>query len=308
MVELTPGTPPVRRASRGRQVERFMRRHKITTGIGAFALLGALGNLGSGGTTDPSTHTTASQKLVTHAAASPTRTPESTATSAPAATKAAPPVKAAPASKPAPTVVQAGVAGPDSRLTPGSILAASTTARVCTSGYSASVRNVTTATRQQVFAAYGIAYPPAAGAYELDHRIPLELGGDNAATNLWPEPYHTGVGSADVKDHLENHLHALVCSGQVSLAAAQHAMAGDWWAAAAKYNPMSVRTVTVTKPTPAAPALTPKATRPASNDQGTVHPGSFCAPSGASGRTTAGTAMVCGTTANSPSRGRWHKA
>ena len=52
----------------------------------------------------------------------------------------------------------------------------------------------------------------APGAYELDHLIPLELGGGNAATNLWPEAHH-GVGSASVKDQLENHLHVLVCSG-----------------------------------------------------------------------------------------------
>jgi len=150
-----------------------------------------------------------------------------------------------------------GVAEPDRHLTPGSLLAASTRGRVCTPGYSASVRYVTAATRRQVFAAYGIAYPPPTGAYELDHLIPLELGGGNAASNLWPQPYHHSAGSADVKDHLENHLHALVCAGQLGLTAAQHAIAGDWWTAAATYNPLTVHPATrppSTAPAPAPPA------------------------------------------------------
>ena len=38
-----------------------------------------------------------------------------------------------------------------------------------------------------------------------------------------------------------------------------------------------------------------------------VNPGSFCKPAGAVGVTQAGTAMLCGTTLNSPSRARWHR-
>ena len=230
------------------------------------------------------------------------------------ATSAAP-IAAMPAKQPvkapAPLLVlaHAGVAEPNRQLTPRSLLATSTTARVCTAGYTASVRHVTTATRQQVFAAYRIAYPPPTGAYELDHLIPLELGGGNAATNLWPQPYHRGTGSADVKDHLENHLHALVCSGQVRLVAAQTAVAGDWWAAAARYNPIVVHRRAFT-PAPGVrrPTPPPAAPKPPSTDQGTVRGGSFCAPAGATGHTSAGTAMVCGTTANSPTRARWHRA
>ncbi|MGO4690637.1 HNH endonuclease family protein [Glaciibacter sp. 2TAF33] len=55
-------------------------------------------------------------------------------------------------------------------------------------------------------------------------------------------------------------------------------------------------------PAPAAPA--PVAPAPA---PGVVHPGAFCAPSGATGVTSKGTAMVCGTTPNSPDRARWHQ-
>ena len=192
-------------------------------------------------------HSTSSPALdpLVSASAAPTTTPAAAASaeaatapvaSGPAAVASIPPVPAGASGRTSP----GGVAEPDRRLTPGSVLAASTVPKVCTSGYTRTVRNVPTSTREQVYAAYAIAYPPAAGSYELDHLIPLELGGDNAVTNLWPQPYHRGAGSADVKDHLENHLHALVCSGQVALSDAQQAIAGNWWVAAAKYNPISV--------------------------------------------------------------------
>ncbi len=53
----------------------------------------------------------------------------------------------------------------------------------------------------------------------------------------------------------------------------------------------------VPAPAPAAPAPAPAV----------VHPGSFCSPAGAVGVTSAGTAMVCGTTPKSPDRARWHR-
>lgn len=46
-------------------------------------------------------------------------------------------------------------------------------------------RNVSTSRKNRVYAEYGI---PAEerGAYEIDHRISLAIGGDNSMTNLWP--------------------------------------------------------------------------------------------------------------------------
>ena len=68
--------------------------------------------------------------------------------------------------------------------------------------------------------------------YEYDHLVSLELGGaPNDARNLWPEP----GGSPNVKDPLENRLHALVCDGTITLAAAQRAIAVDWVAAYHRY-------------------------------------------------------------------------
>jgi hypothetical protein len=58
---------------------------------------------------------------------------------------------------------------------------------------------------------------------EEDHLVPLELGGSNDITNLWPE-----AGKIpNPKDPVENELRRAVCDGTVSLAAAQAAVARD---------------------------------------------------------------------------------
>jgi hypothetical protein len=107
-------------------------------------------------------------------------------------------------------------------------------ARFCVSGYTRQVRNVSDSERYQVFAEYHVPYANHA-AYEVDHLIPLELGGDNSIRNLWPER-----GSIpNAKDGLENELHNLVCEGRLSTATAQHAIATDWVAALQRYGSSS---------------------------------------------------------------------
>ena len=55
-------------------------------------------------------------------------------------------------------------------------------------------------------------------AYQEDHLISLELGGDPTdPRNLWPEPYPR----ASAVDQIENELNARVCSGALSLRDAQ---------------------------------------------------------------------------------------
>lgn len=123
-----------------------------------------------------------------------------------------------------------GVALPNAHLTPGATFVGATATQVCTPGWASAHRNVTYAQYHEVYAEYGVRYPEPYGTYELDHLIPLELGGDNANTNLWPEPASPSPGFHQ-KDDLENTLHDLVCAGSLSLAAAQHAIASNWYAA-----------------------------------------------------------------------------
>jgi hypothetical protein len=124
---------------------------------------------------------------------------------------------------------------PDPRCTPGSIDPAVTQAdirsTICKSGYTAKVRPKEALTEKFK---YGIAYPaygtPSSERTELDHLVPLELGGSNDATNLWPEYPPT----PNPKDKVENALNAAVCDGRVSLTAAQDAIASDWLTAEKK--------------------------------------------------------------------------
>jgi hypothetical protein len=94
-------------------------------------------------------------------------------------------------------------------------------------GYTKKVRNVPAEMKRKVYQEYGItSHGP--GDYEVDHLIPLELGGSNSIKNLWPESHRTSPWNAQVKDRLEGKLHELVCGGQLDLKTAQRAIASDW--------------------------------------------------------------------------------
>jgi hypothetical protein len=119
---------------------------------------------------------------------------------------------------------------PDPACTPGAVNPAVTPATIgrtiCVTGWAATVRPPEAVTEQEKaasLAAYGDTGP--LGAYEYDHLVPLELGGaTNDPRNLWPEP----GASPNPKDAVEDELRREVCDGQMSLRAAQHAIAGNW--------------------------------------------------------------------------------
>ncbi len=62
--------------------------------------------------------------------------------------------------------------------------------------------------------------------HELDHLVPLCLGGNNSAANLWPQ----AAPDDHVKDELETTLCDAVCLGKVPQA--QSEIASDWIGAA----------------------------------------------------------------------------
>jgi 5-methylcytosine-specific restriction endonuclease McrA len=57
---------------------------------------------------------------------------------------------------------------------------------LCVPGYTKKVRNVPAEMKREVYEEYGITSHES-GDYEVDHLIPLELGGSNSIKNLWPE-------------------------------------------------------------------------------------------------------------------------
>ena len=73
--------------------------------------------------------------------------------------------------------------------------------------------------------------------YEIDHLIPLCLGGADDVSNLWPQPRRTiePEWNAEAKDRLEAKLCTMVCAGTLEVGAAQEAIARDWVAAYRQY-------------------------------------------------------------------------
>lgn len=187
---------------------------------------------------------------------------------------------------------------PDPRCTPGALNPAVTQSTIhqtiCRAGYSSSIRPSTRITEPEKLAsirAYG--FHQTARHYEYDHLISLELGGAaNDRRNLWPE----NGASPNLKDKVENYLHERVCDGRMLLSHAQRIVARGW---VSFYNQ---RIKPKPRPRPA-PRPAPPTSAP---DEGTVHPGSFCSPQGATGHTTAGTPMVCEPA--SDGRDRWQSS
>jgi hypothetical protein len=114
---------------------------------------------------------------------------------------------------------------PDPACTPGAVM--TTDMNVVCQHSTRERRRVSPEVHRQAFSEYGTSYPQPRGAYEVDHLIPLELGGDNTIANLWPESAEPAPGFHQ-KDEVENFLHRQVCSGTMSLTEAQRQIATDW--------------------------------------------------------------------------------
>ncbi|MFG3227306.1 hypothetical protein ACGF07_21290 [Kitasatospora sp. NPDC048194] len=134
---------------------------------------------------------------------------------------------------------------PDPNCTPGAISPAVNQGNlndtICKpGGYTSTIRppaNITGKEKAENAKSYGYTGPM--GDAEYDHLISLQLGGDpNDPRNLWiqpPSPGHVpGKGPNNPKDSVETHLHTAICKGQITLAAAQAAIAADWTTAEAK--------------------------------------------------------------------------
>jgi hypothetical protein len=120
---------------------------------------------------------------------------------------------------------------PDKTLTPGDSLRVSKD-DLCKSEYESPTSKVPTALKREVFDRYGI--NPNTIGYNVDHLIPVGLGGSNSIKNLWPQPL-SGAWNYDMKNHLEKRLLKLVCAGKLELEQARREIATDWTSAYRKY-------------------------------------------------------------------------
>lgn len=123
---------------------------------------------------------------------------------------------------------------PDRALTPGAIDTAVTQnniqSTVCVRGYTDKVRpdkKYTNRLKHEQLQQYRYADRDVKN-YELDHLIPLNIGGNPSdPKNLWPQSRH-GEWSAEQKNDLEFVVYKMVCQGEISLHEAQQRMAKDW--------------------------------------------------------------------------------
>lgn len=216
----------------------------------ALAVAGCAGQAPSGPATAPAP-TPASP--TTAATPAPTPSPSATPTATPLDVDDESGVSLAPGASfsPGPTGLPVGSTAPGSTadrlpgepdpvLTPGALNPAVTQATIgstiCVSGWTATIRppsSYTTNLKKQQIVQYTYTDTSTAD-YEEDHLISLELGGaPTDPRNLWPEPYTASLPDgrptgAHTKDGFETQLKNKVCSGTISLAAAQSEI-GDHW-------------------------------------------------------------------------------
>jgi hypothetical protein len=132
---------------------------------------------------------------------------------------------------------------PDSVITPGAINLNITQqnihSTVCVKGYTKTIRppaHFTNKLKKRQIREYGYA-DRNPKHYEEDHLIALSIGGaPDDPRNLWPEP-RISEWDAKKNDRLEFVLYKMVCTQEISLADAQHAMATNWIEAWKQYVP-----------------------------------------------------------------------
>jgi hypothetical protein len=102
---------------------------------------------------------------------------------------------------------------------------ATVSSTIAVRGYTSKVRppaSVTSAIKRRLMREHH--YDAPLSAYELDHFIPLEVGGSSNLANLWLEP----IAEAKRKDQDENYAHEMVVSGAWTLARGQQYIRDHW--------------------------------------------------------------------------------
>jgi hypothetical protein len=143
---------------------------------------------------------------------------------------------APPASRDEPSVTSIARATPPGALN-DDVTQANVQQTICVPGWTSTVRPSTSYTngvKAKLLREQGLPQSDAT-KYELDHFVPLALGGhprkiDNMWLQLW-----VGEWGARTKDRLEVRLKNLVCSGAISLQRARDAIRRDWIAAFKTY-------------------------------------------------------------------------
>lgn len=120
---------------------------------------------------------------------------------------------------------------PDRRCSPGAYYSRLTKAVICSRHFDIStIRRLPRSKKYAVEREYGLPTGRFNHALEIDHIVPLRLGGSNDIANLFPEEYAFANHAPGyrAKDRLDTRLVRLVCGGRLSLRTAQRRVASDW--------------------------------------------------------------------------------
>ena len=112
------------------------------------------------------------------------------------------------------------------------VVTSATLARtICHAGWTATIRpsvSYTAPLKRRLAMQVGISVQ-SLKYYELDHIVPLEVGGaPRDLVNLWLQPWN-GPAGAHAKDRVENQVHRDICTGRITLAQGQAVFQGDTW-------------------------------------------------------------------------------
>ena len=119
---------------------------------------------------------------------------------------------------------------PDPKFTPGDTYPTLTKEIICSPAFRTKPLrgHRSSKIRDRIYKSYGMNLDEPPCPCEIDHLIPLSLGGSNRQSNLWPQSEMTEPWNSRVKDRLEGELHYEVCADKIDLDAAQHEIATDW--------------------------------------------------------------------------------
>ena len=121
---------------------------------------------------------------------------------------------------------------PNNYKTPGATVKASN-AQICSADFASKAKPIAGWQQNEALERYGVR--PEGFSGDLDHLIPVSLGGSNDPDNLWP--FHAqGEFTLDAKNALAAKLRDMVCAGKVSLKEAQDAFKKDWTKAYKQYS------------------------------------------------------------------------
>ncbi len=124
---------------------------------------------------------------------------------------------------------------PDRSCTPGAVYANADRATICRRGYARRERKAHGPTYDQrtaIYRAYGITRRFTGASGEIDHSVPIALGGASTAANLWLE----AAPLSHRKDALEAFLAHETCARRIALRDAQRQIAENWQRAYDRYR------------------------------------------------------------------------